>query len=219
MVLTMPRPLRIPHAGYIHHVTCRGNDRQNIFLSDADFLQYCQLFEQFRKDLNSKNRLKVYNFCLMENHLHLLVEPTKDGALSKVMEEVSKAYAKYFNQKYDRMGHVFQGRYKSFLVQAERYFFACSRYIDLNPVKAGIAKDPKEYKWSGFNTLANGKDSPITIDFHEVYEGLGRNAAERQIAYRAFTFSYQMEELDLFNKRVCVLGDNEFKEKVASIKV
>lgn len=215
----MPRPLRIPYAGYVHHITCRGNDRQKIFLDRDDFLQYCQLFEQFRRDLTLKNRLKVYNFCLMENHLHLLVEPTQDGALSKVMEEVSKAYAKYFNQKYGRVGHVFQGRYKSFLVQAERYYFACSRYIDLNPVKAGLTKEPQDYPWSGFRALAHGEKPPIEINFHELYDSLGRNTEERQIAYRAFTFNYQMEEIDLLNKRVCILGDSEFKEKIANLRI
>ena len=89
------------------------------FKSAEDFSKYINLLETSRKTYP----LHIYNYCLMDNHLHLLVEPQADGNLSKVMEEVTKGYAKYFNKKYERTGHVFEGRFKSFLVQADRYFF------------------------------------------------------------------------------------------------
>jgi len=149
----------------------------------------------------------------MDNHIHLLVEPKADGSLSKVMEDTSKAYAKYFNKKYGRVGHVFQGRFKSFLVQQERYFFACSRYIDLNPVKAGLVSEPKDYSWSGYSDLITGKSGNIKLDESEVYLSLGKSGFERQIAYRTLVMSYQGEELDLLNKRAGVLGDKEFKQR------
>ena len=209
----MPRAPRIQEAGYVHHVVCRGNDRQPLFNSKKDFQTYLEFLEEARKQYP----LNVYNFCLMDNHLHLLVEPKEEGAMSKVMEMVSKAYAKYFNKTYNRVGHLFQGRFKSFLIQSERYFFACSRYIDLNPVKANIADDPKNYTWSGHSWLAYGKEPSIKVDMHELYNGLGHNSAERQVAYRALVANYHGDELDLLDRRAGVLGDEDFKDKVKKL--
>jgi len=203
----MPRPYRIQDAGYLHHVICRGNDRQTLFKTSKDFRAYLDFLEHARKIYP----LKVYNYCLMDNHVHLLLEPTEEGSLSKVMESVSKNYAKYFNKKYGHVGHAFQGRFKSFIVQRERYFFACSRYIDLNPVKAAMVKDPREYPWSGFSTLAYGKSGFIRLDVINLYRGLGVNARERQIAYKALVLNYQGEDLNLLDKRAGALGDREFK--------
>ena len=198
----MPRPYRIQEAGFVHHIISRGNDRQEIFLSKDDYKTYLLFLEDARKEYP----LNVYNYILMPNHLHLLVEPRREGSLSKVMEIVSKAYAKYFNKKYERVGHVFQGRFKSFLIHDDRYFFACSRYIDLNPVKANMVKDPKDYGWSGYSTLAHGKKSLIHLDGHDLYQGLGASLTERQISYRALVNNHQGEELDLLNRRQGALG-------------
>lgn len=206
----MPRALRIQDAGYMHHVISRGNDRQVLFKSPKDFQTYIGFLEEAR----SLYPLKIYNFCLMDNHVHLLVEPSEDGSMSKVMEHVSKAYAKYFNAKYDHVGHVFQGRFKSFLIQEERYFFACSRYIDLNPVKANLVVNPADYRWSGYQELAYGKRSLVDLNSHQIYEELGANNRERQIAYKAFVFNYQGEDLDLMNKRAGILGDKAFKGRI-----
>ncbi len=205
----MPRPIRIQDAGYLHHVICRGNNQQAIFKSSQDFQEYLSLVDKTRKIYP----VKLYNYVLMDNHIHLLVEPMEEGSLSKFMEHVSKAYAKYFNKTHDHNGHVFQGRFKSFIVQSERYFYACSRYIDMNPVKANIAADPRLYEWSGYNSLAFGKSGPIAIDQHILYLNLGKSPEERQAGYRVLVHNYQGEELNLLDRRVCVLGDAEFKEK------
>lgn len=206
----MPRAPRCQEAGYLHHVVCRGNDRQNIFRDRSDFLQYIHFLEKARK----LYPLAVYNFVLMDNHIHLLVEPLAEGNLSKVMEETSKAYAKYFNKKYNKTGHLFQGRFKSFLIQQERYFFCCSRYIDLNPVKAGKAKKPEDYPWSGYAQLCHGKKLPLTLNFHELYKELGKTEQERRIGYRVIVQTAMGEELDLMKRNAGVLGDREFKKKV-----
>lgn len=208
----MPRAPRLQDAGYVHHVISRGNDRQPLFKSSKDYQRYLFHLDESRK----KYPIKIYNYVLMENHIHLLVEPKADGSLSKVMEDTSKAYAKYFNKKYGRVGHVFQGRFKSFLVQQERYFFACSRYIDLNPVKAGVVSEPKDYIWSGYSDLATGKRGHIDLDQSEVFLSLGKSDFEREIAYRTLVMSYQGQELDLLNKRAGVLGDKEFKKRFKS---
>jgi len=183
----MPRAPRYQQAGLLHHVVCRGNDKQVIFKSPKDYITYLDLLEEARKLFP----LKVYNYVLMDNHIHLLVEPTEKGSLSKVMEYVSKAYAKYFNKMHLHSGHVFQGRFKSFLIQEERYFFACTRYIDLNPVKANIVNDPKQYKWSAYGYLIGAKEPKIKLDQHDLYQELGKTIQERQIAYRALVISSQ----------------------------
>jgi len=206
----MPRPLRIQSAGYVHHVISRGNDRQILFFTDGDFNTYLNLLKKAQKEYP----IKIYNYVLMKNHIHLLVEPTEDGSLAKVMEYVTKGYAKHYNKMYDHVGHVFQGRYKSFLVQTEKYFFACSRYIDLNPVKAQLALRPEGYWWGAHQTLGHGQEGPLAIDFHDLYKSLGNNDMERQIAYRAWVNNYHGEELDLLNKRAGILGDSDFKETI-----
>lgn len=209
----MPRRPRIQDAGYVHHVICRGNDRQPIFKSSQDYQKYLEIVNLTFK----LYPLKIYNYVLMDNHLHLLVEPVNEGNLSKAMEYLSKAYAKYFNKTYDHVGHVFQARFKSFLIQTERYFFTCLRYIDLNPVKAGMVTDPKNYKWGGYKTLGLGQISGVDLTQHELYQNLGTTPEERQIAYRAIVLNSQMEEIDLLNKRAGVLGDKEFKEKFSPL--
>ena len=208
----MPRPLRIQTAGFVHHVIARGNDRQALFISPEDFRKFLDILDATRKQFP----LHIYNYCLMDNHLHLLVEPLEDGALSKVMQITSKEYAKYFNYKYERTGHVFEGRFKSFLIQKERYFFACSRYIDLNSVKARVVAEPQKYIWSGYARLGYGEKAAIKLDQHDLYMNLGANDTERQIAYRALVMNYPGEDLDLMNQRASILGDRTFKKNLKS---
>lgn len=206
----MPRPARIQSAGYLHHVVSKGNDSQSLFAGQIDYEAYQILINEARQ----KYPVKLYNYVLMSNHVHLLVEPDEDGALSKFMEYVTKGYAKYFNKVNGRMGHVFQGRFKSFTVQSDKYFFACSRYIDLNPVKAKIVTDPSEYKWSAFKSLAHGQPCEVSVDQHPLYSNLGKSEEERQLVYRAFVFNQTIEDLDLFDRRAGVLGDKEFKQRL-----
>ena len=208
----MPRPLRIQDAGHLHHVICLGNDRQTIFKSHKDFSEYLSLLDQSRKDYP----VKIYNLVLLNNQIHLLIEPAEEGSMSRFMEHLSKGYAKYFNKTHSHFGHVFQGRFKSFLVQDNKYFFLCSRYIDLNPVKTQIVTDARLYEWSGHNVLAYGKKGPISLDQHILYQNLGKVPEERHIAYRALVQNYQGEDLDLANRRVCILGDKEFKMRFKS---
>lgn len=198
----MPRPLRIQDAGCLHHVISRGNDRQNLFNSQIDYQTYLELIQESQKLFP----VKIYNYVLMSNHIHMLIEPLAEGSLSRFMEHLSKSYAKYFNKTNNRVGHVFQGRFKSFLVEGSHYFLHCSRYIDFNPVKCGGVASPSEYFWSGYNWLAFGKKNLIHLDVHPVYEELGKTPEERQIAYRAIVLNTpEPKNFDLLNRRVCVL--------------
>lgn len=139
----MTRPLRIQYPGAVYHIIARGNERKNIFLCKRDydsFLTYLRLVcERFD--------IKVFAYCLMSNHYHLLIQ-TKHANLSLAMRDLNGYYSLKFNKRHGRVGHVFQGRYKSILVQKEVYLLGLSRYIHLNPVKAGICAKAEDYPYS-----------------------------------------------------------------------
>ncbi|MGE0268401.1 MAG: transposase [Candidatus Omnitrophota bacterium] len=208
----MPRATRITQAGVLHHVISKGNANQDIFRDLDDYRKYLSLL----KDAIVFHPLYVYNYVLLKNTVHLLVEPKQDNALSKAMESVTREYAKYFNQKYNSMGHVFSGRFKSFAVQPDQFFLACSRYIDLNPVNHELVKEPKDYTFSGYGELAYGQSADFEIDQHDIYKALGSSDNERQLVYRSLIHQYLGAQLDLDNRKSGVLGSKEFKSLVKS---
>ncbi|MBI4971628.1 MAG: transposase [Candidatus Omnitrophica bacterium] len=176
----MPRPHRDNQEGVIHHVVTRGNNKQDIFRERSDYF----IFAEILRESCFLHPLAIYNYALMTNHIHLLVETKKKGSFSKAIGETMRKYAIYFNQKYNHVGHVFQSRFKSSVIDRNGYFFLCSRYIDLNPVEAGIINSPQDYPWSGYATLAFGKAGIIPLEFHSLYEGLGNTPEERRLSYR-----------------------------------
>ena len=207
----MSYPLRIQEPGYVFHVICKGNNI-DLFRESRDYCMFLSLIDKER----SIEEVLIYNYVLMSNHIHLLLEPRSYGGLSRFMQNVTKKYAKYYNKCYERSGHVFQRRFKSLIVQTERYFLGCLRYIDLNPVKAGMVDDPSKYTWSGYHHLALGRATRVKLDNHDVYMGLGRSTAERRSAYRRLVFQYPGEDLDLLTHKGFVLGTKQFKAKLKS---
>jgi putative transposase len=206
----MPRAIRVQDAGYLHHIVSKGNNSQSLFKDDSDYKFYLNLLENARKNFP----VQIYNYVLLNNTIHLTIEPLQQGNLSKFMEMVSKNYARYFNKKYNQTGHVFQGRFKSFLLQSEKYFFTSCNYINSVTQKAALEAGQKSYKWSAFSYLAHGKSSDIKIDLHELYTNLGGNDYERQIVFKALIKNYQGETIDFLNRRADVLGDRDFKNEV-----
>ena len=206
----MPRANRITQAGVLHHVISRGNANQAIFRDIDDYKKYLSLLQE----ATAAYPLNVYNYALLKSTIHLLVEPQKDNALSKAMESVTREYAKYFNQKYDSIGHVFAGRFKSFAVQPDQYFMACSRYIDLIPTKHDLVKEPKDYNFNGYGQLALGNAGDYPVDQHSLYKALGSTDTERQLVYRTLVSQYLGIELDLENRKSGILGTKEFKQLV-----
>ena len=204
----MPRASRLNQPGLHHHVISRGNANQDIFRDDEDYKQYLILLKEALKE----DPLSIFNYVLLSDQLHLLVQTKKEGSLSRAMKNVTREYAKYFNKKYNSRGHVFEGRFKSFAIQDDKYFFACSRYIDLLAVRRNIAKDPKEYYWSGHHSLGYGQPGEYQIDFHPLYQSLGNSPQERQLVYRGLIQQYLGEELDLANRKSGILGSREFKK-------
>jgi REP element-mobilizing transposase RayT len=176
----MGRPLRIEYAGAHYHVTSRGNEGKNVFRSQEDREQFLAYLESavFRYGA------VMHVYCLMDNHYHLLLE-TPSGNLSQIMKHINGAYTNYFNTKRKRHGHLFQGRYKAILIDADEYAKELSRYIHLNPVRAGMALRPEAYRWSSYLDYIGGRKSPEWLKKQYIldYFGTGNNACNN---YRRF---------------------------------
>jgi len=130
----MGYPIRISAEGFVYHITVRGNGRSDIFLEARDFRRFLKKLKEYKEKL----KFFLYAYVLMPNHFHLLLEPTARGTITKIMQALTTAYAMYFNKKYTHVGHVFQGRFHSLIVEKEPYLVEVSRYIHLNPVRAGL---------------------------------------------------------------------------------
>ncbi|KPK87063.1 addiction module toxin RelE [bacterium SM23_31] len=177
----MARPMRIEFRGAVYHVTSRGNARQAIFLDDIDHIAFlevlCRVVEKFN--------FIVHAYCMMSNHYHLLLE-TPDGNLSRGMRHLNGVYTQIFNIRHNRVGHVLQGRYKAILVDKDSYLLELARYIVLNPVRAGIVKNPGNWKWSSYRATADyEKAIPcLTTDWiHSQFVGKRAKASNRYIEF------------------------------------
>lgn len=152
----MARQKRIWYPGATYHITCRGNRRYPIFFDDWDYRKYLSFLE----DTSEKYPFIIHSYCLMTNHIHLLME-TIDTPPEKVMRSLNQRYAVYFNNRHDYDGHVFQGRYGAKLIDSLGYFLQASKYIHLNPVDAKIVKHPLDYRWSSYSFFSHSKTSKL----------------------------------------------------------
>jgi REP element-mobilizing transposase RayT len=139
----MARPLRIEYEGAVYHVTSRGNERKPVFKDDGDR----EVFLDTLHKVNKRYNFLCYAYCLMDNHYHLIIE-TPDGNLSKGMRQLNGVYTQAFNKRHHRVGYIFQGRYKSILIQKESHLLEVCRYVVLNPVRAKAVNSPEEWRWS-----------------------------------------------------------------------
>ena len=174
----MARLPRLTVTGYPHHVILRGNDRQDIFRNTADYQRMLDLFEQHSREQG----VEIHAYVLMTNHLHLLLTPLQDQSLSKMMQAVGRSYVHIFNKVHGRTGTLWEGRYRSTLIQTERYLLACMAYIDLNPVRATMVAQPEDYVWSSYGHYA-GRRHDRLITPHALYWGLGNTPFAREVAY------------------------------------
>lgn len=140
----MPRTARIVAQGYPHHIVQRGNNKQDVFFDDQDRLFYLNLLKKYSKDCASK----VHAYCLMRNHVHILVTPERDDSLAKTMQKLSLTFTQHINKKYGRTGRLWECRFHSTLVDKDNYLWAVCRYIERNPVRAKIVDVPSTYEWS-----------------------------------------------------------------------
>ena len=177
----MPRKPRILTDSGIYHLISRGNNRQVLFRESADFQAYLDFIGLVKKEYT----FHLYHYCLMSNHVHLLARFFDQEGLQKVMQRINLNYAKLYRRKYRYCGHVFQDRFKSFPIEADSYVLECGRYIERNPLKAGIVKELGKYAWSSYRYYAEGKPSEL-VTANPLYESLGRTEEERRMKYQEY---------------------------------
>lgn len=148
----MPRGQRILLENVCYHVINRGNQSRCIFLEDADFENYLQLLKHYKR----KHSFKLFGYCLMPTHIHLILEPKAPLDLPKLMQAITQTYTRWFNKKYKTNGHLWQSRFKSMIIQRDDYFLDCINYVEANPVRAKLAGSPSDYPWSSFNDRSFG---------------------------------------------------------------
>lgn len=174
----MRRP-RLELPGTPQHITHRGVNRGATFIDEEDFAAYLQALEQASREQG----VAIHGYVLMTNHVHLLVSAEVAGAVSRMMQALGRRYVRAFNTRYARTGTLWEGRYKSCLVDSDRYLLSCLRYIELNPVRAAMVAHPSDYRWSSVHGhLGLRADARLTP--HAGYLALGRDAGDRETAYR-----------------------------------
>lgn len=209
----MPRPARLDIPGVPQHIIQRGNDRQPCFFADADYIRY-------RNDLREialREACAVHAYVLMTNHVHLLITPTAVGGVARLMQSLGRRYVRYVNDRYRRTGTLWEGRYKACLVQNGDHLMHCHRYIELNPVRAAMVADPRDYPWSSHRLNADGEPDPL-VSQHPAYLSLSHDPLERQRAYRALVMETDnADELDALRQHVQrqhAYGSNRFRAAI-----
>jgi len=210
----MPRRARIVLPGLPVHLIQRGNNRAACFRIDGDRAFY---LHHLRKALGHSD-CALHAYCLMDNHVHLLVTPSGARGCSLLMKQIGQLHAQYMNRTYGRSGGLWEGRFRSSIVQSQRYLLVCHRYIELNPVRAGMVRHPRDHPWSSYRSNAEGTADPLLTP-HEEYLRLGATDAERYRIY-AGLFASQLAAEDLAEIRQAtnggyVLGDGSFREVLA----
>ena len=211
--MKMARLPRIVLVGHPHHVIVRGNNREPIFIADEDYQFY---LEKLRLACE-KHQCDVHAYVLMTNHVHLLITPHKADGIAKVMQMVGRYYVQYFNYCYRRTGTLWEGRYKSTVIDSDNYALICYRYIELNPVRAGMVDEAAKYPWSSYRFNALGADDAL-ITTHALYAELDKDEEQRRSNYRTlFEHHISAKQIntirDATNKSL-VLGNDFFRKKV-----
>ena len=176
----MPRRARVTLPGVAHHVIQRGNNRQPCFYNDRDRRLFLDWLEKYA----AESDCLIHAYVLMTNHFHLLATPAARQSLALLMKHLGQRYVQYVNRTYDRTGSLWEGRFRSCLVQSDVYALHCYRYIELNPVRAAMVAHPAEYRWSSYRVNAQGESSTV-LSPHPVYLALGCRGQARRAAYRA----------------------------------
>ncbi|MBF8269547.1 MAG: protein of unknown function DUF1568 [Gammaproteobacteria bacterium] len=211
----MPRLPRLNAIGLPQHIIQRGNNRQVCFSTDEDRAAYATWLLDYAR----KFAVHIHAWVFMTNHVHLLVTPWQGNAVSRMMQSLGRYYVRYYNKAYRRSGTLWEGRFKSCLVESTEYLLQCYRYIELNPVRAGMVEDPSEYVWSSYRCNGLGIQSKL-ITPHETYLQLGKTKDERLENYREL-FRYQLDghivkEIRESVNKGMVFGSERFKVEIES---
>jgi putative transposase len=195
------------------HVIQRGNNRQATFYAEEDYRLYLDCLLEAAK----KYGCAIHAYVLMTNHVHLLVTPSLPEGISRMMQSVGRRYVQYINYSYKRSGTLWEGRYKASLIQSEAYLLTCSRYIELNPIRANIVKEPQDYQWSSYRANALGAEDEL-LTSHTEYQALGVTPEQRKAAYRTL-FQAQLDPETLTTLRSAlngelITGSDRFKAEI-----
>src|SRR5713226_5355391 len=212
----MARSPRITIPTFPHHIIQRGNNRQPIFFLEDDYRCFLECLRQAKL----KCGCRIYAYVLMTNHFHLLLEPIEVGNLGRFMQSVGRRYDRNVNETYRRSGTLWEGRFKRAAVSRDEYLIACSRYIELNPVRAGLVKHPKEYRWSSYPYRALGILDRL-LDDDPWYTGLGTSREERQKKYRDWVESQieegEWEQIRQATQRGRLIGRKAFQKEIEAM--
>ena len=210
---------RLPRYNIINqpqHIIQRGNSGQQIFFDPQDYQYYRDCLEAAAYNYN----LKVHAFVLMPNHVHILATPGNPDTVSRTIQSIGRNYVQYFNECNQGVGTIWEGRYRATIVDSKSYLLTCSRYIELNPVRAGLAKTPKDYPWSSYSRNASNRSNEL-ISPHNEYAKLGTSDKERASAYRAlFKQKINSETIQTITEATLkgwVLGDARFARKIEKL--
>ena len=212
----MPRCARISLPGIPWHIIQRGNDRSVCFHAEDDYQFYLHYLQEFADRFGCR----LHAYVLMTNHVHLLLTPEEEDSAALMMKHLGQRYVQYVNRTYGRSGTLWEGRFRSCLTQSEDYVLACHRYIELNPVRAGMVLRPQDYRWSSYHANGLGRANALLTP-HAEYLRLGREATARRAAYRALFRAHVDEALtdeirDATNGNF-VLGDERFQAQIAQV--
>ncbi len=210
----MARQLRIEYAGAFYHVSSRGNLKEKIFFEDSDRKKFLEILKRTKETFC----YLLHAYVLMENHYHLLLE-TPRGNLSRIMQNINTSYTVYVNNKYNRSGHLLQGRYKSILVEKESYLLELSRYIHLNPVRQGLVDDPVEYEWSSYAAYADKHKIPCLVDIEDTLSYFSFKRGRAIKSYKSFVEDVIKKKLNPFDnlKAGVLLGREKFEQQVRTL--
>jgi putative transposase len=206
----MARTARLIVPNQPHHIIQRGNNRQQIFRDDDDFRK----FSGWLLDAARLFKVAVHAYVLMDNHIHLLASPSDEIGLARMMQWIGRHYVLYFNRKHGRTGTLWEGRYKTSVIDSDNYFLACCRYIEMNPVRAGLTADPAAYPWSSYAHHAGVKPDPLIND-HPLYWALGNTPFAREAVFKALAAqALTTEEIEFMDRALLKgkpLGSDEFQ--------
>jgi len=198
------------------HVIQRGNNRLACFGGNEDFSAYAHWLEEYSR----KFRVAIHAWVFMTNHVHLLLTPHTEDGVSRMMQTLGRKYVRNFNHQYRRTGTLWEGRFKSCVVDAERDLLACQRYIELNPVRAGMVDAPGDYAWSSYRAHANGRTARFWTP-HSVYQQLGKTETERTSAYRELFRGHLdpaiVHQIRQASNQGMALGGERFKQQIEAL--
>lgn len=200
----MPRQPRFLPPGNFYHIMARGNNRADIFNCNEDYQYYLTKFTEYKQD----HPFDLYHYCLMTNHIHLTIKTKNETGFSRFMKRLNLAYYHYFHRNYGFTGYFWQGRFKSQLINSDPYFIQCGKYIELNPVRAGIVELPESYCWSSYTFYAKGEANKLlTPDIF--YEEMGQDDKERMKNYQKLVIDDSVAD-SLHGKNVLAIGSKQF---------